>query len=362
MPRQGRKYIACPRCPGSWVFEDRLLRFPYCNRCYQAWPQGAGRQHAKALAPESPWEEATKPRRRTRSRARKVRYEDPEAPPGLQAPKTRAKDAPVTAQGHDPEIVKQVFAEASVEVQSLLRSMGMTPPAEEPPSLAALCQKHLDQMPDAIKEAMASTEPKQTPAQVTGAAGKALNKATAVLKGKVMQKVALQDRLNKSKAAYGALLQDMSKLDAELKVHQEEVTKCQKELEERVAEAPIPEPLQDLHTALKEAGLEATPEQVGLIIAKVRPPPDPLPAPAPADLASIVQGLQVELAKKQSTIDLLLAQVPQGQSVLLQEPVPIDAPMQSGKSAPPGGAEASAPPSKKDRSRSPKIKPQEVEG
>ena len=358
-----RAYTVCRKCNSSWIWSDRIKHGSTCTGCGAAWPL--------------PWSQAqqgrgAKARRRSRSKsqARQKWSQDdctawlstqevPGPPPGL-PPKPKGKAREVTGSVVPEDVVRDLFAQADGPMTELLRKAGLSEPAAPAPDLASLCKAHIDSMPDAIKQALQNDVVEQTPAQVTGAAGRALNKATAVLKGKVMQKVALQDRLNKSKAAYATLLSDMSQLDTELKAHQEEVTRCQKELEARVAEAPVPEPLQDLHAALREAGLDATPEQVGLIVAKVRPQQDPAP---PSDLDPVVQGLHTELAQAKSTIELLLAQIPQGQSVLMQPPIPMDGPMTE--------PTASGPPAKKnktqnekegDRSRSPKSKQVEVEG
>ena len=271
--KTGRRYIACPRCVGSWVYADRLHAFPLCNRCWKAWPQAAGQAAGAEVGEDAP------KGRKSRSRARKVRWtrdewetwpENVPAPPGL----SKAQSKPASGKpAIDAEVVQALLAGADEATKALLERVGVRAPEPAQAGLEELCRKNIALMPEDIQAVLAEEGPQPTPAQTATAAGKALKEAAVSLRAAVGTKVALQARLDKAKQAYQSLLEDMASINTQIEDRQKDVLQCQSALKDSAASVPEPSPLEDILNLISGAGVTLTDDQRARIQAATSVPP-----------------------------------------------------------------------------------------
>ena len=299
MAPTARLYHVCKRCgPESWIFADRVPKTPNCSRCGGRWPKAKQDQWASNVrvwrdSAQKPQNQTPKPQRHNRqnqaqqalhtvwqrlpAEARAAIQEAgwqpsaPQRPPGLpqgrgqkpaidpRTPKRGAgkgKGASAPAQAclglsqSQEEVARSLFASVTGEQRDLLLQIGLTEPEEPQPDLTALCRQHINALPPAIQQLLEDPPEKPPTAhELVSETSRKFKTATVELREMILQKSALQLRIDKHKAAYAAMLHDMKSVDANLEVKQEQVTSLQQDLQSSVACDPKDNSLPDLESA-----------------------------------------------------------------------------------------------------------------
>ena len=303
-----RAYTVC-KC-GSWVFTDRIGegKLEFCRSCGQRWP-GIPKAPRRAELPEARvWKQGALARRvqptgpRQEGKIHKALHSlwdkfSPEVQQGLVAAGWRPQsgstvESPpglprVAAGGHlgkgkgkgkqiDPseqESAHQALWDSASQEQRLwLNRLGLQDPSPaEPSDLKTLVKAHMDQLPESLQQAIASLDPpapEPTATQQVLNATKKFKSSTNELRQLVQKSAALQVRIDRAKAAYAELLDNMKSVQADLSEKQLEVTKLQKDLESKIQSgAAMPSlPGKDaVLLALTQCGITLSSEQQALL-------------------------------------------------------------------------------------------------
>ncbi|CAE7384674.1 unnamed protein product, partial [Symbiodinium necroappetens] len=205
----------------------------------------------------------------------------PSPPPGLQA---SGKDGGKPGKGKgkgkgsaaepgftqdQQKTLRGIFEGASESQKALLQLAGLEPPEDEEVDLEELCRRHIEELPQAIQEAVAPPEPDPpSPQQLISEASRKLKAAAAELREVVFEKASLQLKLNSTKDLFEQLLNEMKDLNASMATKQEQVAELQKELErqlpkdgenEKVELSPLP---MEVDEVLDHLGIVLNEEQV----------------------------------------------------------------------------------------------------
>ena len=297
-----RPYVFCTKCQGSWLFADRLSSQPTCRLCGGRWssrkdqpspkpdrvwksqravqqtgPKQDGKIH-KAL--HSLWDKFTPEVQQGLIAAGWKPKSEPilEAPPGL--PKVGSGGHLGKGKGkgklndrieHGPAH-QALWESASQEQRALLQQLGFqSPHSAEPSDLKTLIKAHMDQLPEALKQAIASLEPPEPTPTVTQqvlSATKKFKSSTNELRQLIQKSAGLQVRIDRAKAAYAELLDQMKTVQAELSDKQLEVTTLQKDLESKIqsgAEVRSLPGKEAVLLALTQCGITLSSEQQALL-------------------------------------------------------------------------------------------------
>ena len=261
-----RAYTVC-KC-GSWVFTDRIGagKLEYCRACGKKWPgiqkpsnperiwrsQHAGqptgpRQEGKIhRALHSLWEKFTPEVQQGLVAAGWKPKAEPkhEAPPGLprvgaggHLGKGKGKGKQTELAEHD-SAHQALWESASSEQRAWLHQLGFqSPHPSEPSDLKTLIKAHMDQLPETLQQAIASLEPPEPVPSATQqvlSATKKFKASTNELRQLIHKSAALPVKIDRAKATYADLLDQMKTVQTELADKQLEVTKLQRELESKV--------------------------------------------------------------------------------------------------------------------------------
>ena len=163
------------------------------------------------------------------------------------------------------ELLASTWEVIPTDIQSKLQTLAFGPPPQEEPSLEAILQTHLKELPQAVQDVVNKMQ------QPIKALAQKLKTQVTELKTISMKKAQLQTRLDQVKSQYASMLQDMQG-------HQTKLTEGQKKLKTlseqymqavnktpppadldlRDPELPIPMAVETFVTSL---GIELTAEQ-----------------------------------------------------------------------------------------------------
>ncbi|CAE6964915.1 unnamed protein product [Symbiodinium sp. CCMP2592] len=304
-----RAYHVCKKCgPSSWIFQDRVGSNPFCQKCGCQWPKAtqqkptavAGADWASRNDPVRVWK--NKGPRAAPQKGRpdgkihralhslwekftpavqqgllaagwKPKEEDkPEPPPGLPRKSVgggigKGKGKGKQQEQREGDAAQALWTSANADQKALLQQLGFNDPSpSEPADLKSLVKAHMDQLPESLKQAIASLEP-QTPEQVITATRK-FKASTNELRQLIQKSAGLQVKIDRAKSAYADLLDQMKSVQEELTDKQNEVAALQKDLESRVQSAPEPSALpckEAVLRALQQCGINLSSEQQALL-------------------------------------------------------------------------------------------------
>ena len=312
-----RPYTVCTtKTCDSWIYTDRIAKMqqPCCAKCGKQWPgiqktrnperiwrsQQAGRptgprQEGKIhRALHSLWEKFTPEVQQGLVAAGwKPKAEPkPEAPPGLPKVGVTGHTGKGKGTGKQPELAEHdpahqaLWESASAEQRAWLHQLGFqSPHPSEPSDLKTLIKAHMDQLPETLKQAIASLEPPEPVLSATQqvlSATKKFKSSTNELRQLIHKSAALQVKIDRAKAAYAGLLDQMKSVQTELADKQMEVAKLQKELESKVqsgAELPNLPGKEAVLLALTQCGIVLSSEQQALLEGSMEIDPAPLAVP-----------------------------------------------------------------------------------
>ncbi|CAE7263410.1 unnamed protein product [Symbiodinium sp. CCMP2592] len=300
-----RAYTVCAKC-GAWVWSDRIGadKLECCKACGQRWP-GVKRGPAARVWKDRAVEAARPQRSQPRSPGPKIHKAllslwdkfSPEVQQGLVAagwkPKEESKPEPPPGlpftgflgsmgkgkgKGKHPEMkdsgaaTQALWASASPEQKSLLQQLGFQDPNHaEPADLKSLVKAHMDQLPDSLKKAIESLEPRApepTATELMLSATKKFKSSSSELRQLIQKSAGLQIKIDRAKAVYADLLDQMKNVQTELSDKQSEVTQLQKDLEAKVqsgAESPSVPDKATVLLALTQCGITLSSEQQALL-------------------------------------------------------------------------------------------------
>ena len=308
-----RPYTVCTtKTCDSWIYTDRIAKMqqPCCAKCGKQWP---GIQ--KTRNPERIWRSQqagrpTGPRQEGKiHRALHSLWEKftpevqqglvaagwkPKSEPNLEAPPGLPKAGPVghlgkgKGKGKLTDLIEHgpahqaLWASASQEQRALLLQLGFqSPHSSEPSDLKTLIKAHMDQLPESLKQAIASLEPPEPAPTVTEqvlSATKKFKASTNDLRQLIQKSAALQVKIDRAKAAYAELLEQMKTVQADLSEKQLEVTALQKDLESKIQTGTEGQSLPGKDAvllALTQCGITLSSEQQALLEGNMQVDPAP---------------------------------------------------------------------------------------
>ena len=175
-----------------------------------------------------------------------------------------------------------LWASASQEQRALLLQLGFqSPHSSEPSDLKTLIKAHMDQLPESLKQAIASLEPPEPAPTVTEqvlSATKKFKASTNDLRQLIQKSAALQVKIDRAKAAYAELLEQMKTVQADLSEKQLEVTALQKDLESKIQPGAEEQSLPGKDAvllALTQCGITLSSEQQALLEGNMQVDPEP---------------------------------------------------------------------------------------
>ena len=307
MPRNhpNRPYIVCA-C-GAWLYADRASKVRWCTQCYNPWFAAgaeAPRVKPKAQAKWSDWSQQPAP-------TRKVRFTEPQAPPGL------GKGKKVAAL---QEAIVSVWGTLPQQTQEAMKIVGVEPPQQKDPDLLELLRAQQESLPAEIRAVNeARAPPPKTPVQQGLEASKDFKAATGRLRELGSKKLHLQTKIDVTKSMLKTQLDEMRALILEVEACQAEVTKISAEYEAKVLAGTVEEPAEvtppvaqqveatsaatDVIQSLKEELRQAR-ELIGQLqhaqAPQQVPPADPDTPMAPDGPAGETKEPQSKKAKKQN--------------------------------------------------------------
>ena len=309
----------CKKCgPASWIFCDRAAKAETCHLCGGRWPKYKEQPSSK---PERVWrsQQAVQPKGfRQDGKIHKALHFlwekftpevqqglvaagwKPKAEPKLEAPpglprlgagghlgKGKGKGKQSEPAEHD-SAHQALWESASSEQRAWLHQLGFQCPSpSEPSDLKTLINAHMDQLPETLRQAIASLEPPEPEPSATEqvlSATKKFKASTNELRQLIQKSAGLQVKIDRAKATYADLLDQMKAVQTELADKQLEVTKLQKELESKVqsgAGLPILPGKEAVLLALTQCGITLSSEQQALLEGSMDVEPAPLVAPKP---------------------------------------------------------------------------------
>ena len=218
----------------------------------------------------------------------------PKSEPNLEAPPGLPKTGPVghlgkgKGKGKLPDLIEHgpahqaLWASASQEQRALLLQLGFqSPHSSEPSDLKTLIKAHMDQLPESLKQAIASLEPPEPAPTVTEqvlSATKKFKASTNDLRQLIQKSAALQVKIDRAKAAYAELLEQMKTVQADLSEKQLEVTALQKDLESKIQPGAEEQSLPGKDAvllALTQCGITLSSEQQALLEGNMQVDPEP---------------------------------------------------------------------------------------
>ena len=329
-----RPYVFCTKCQGSWLFADRLSSQPTCRLCGGRWsshkdqpspkpdrvwksqravqqtgPKQDGKIH-KAL--HSLWDKFTPEVQQGLIAAGWKPKSEPnlEAPPGLPKVGSGGHLGKGKGKGKLNDLIEHgpahqaLWESASQEQRALLQQLGFqSPHSSEPSDLKTLIKAHMDQLPEPLKQAIASLEPPEPTPTVTQqvlSATKKFKPSTNELRQLIQKSAGLQVKIDRAKAAYAELLEQMKTVQAELSDKQLEVTALQKDLESKIQPGTEVQSLPGKDAvllALTQCGITLSSEQQALLEGNMQVDPAP-------PVASQTHAMAEE--------EMLSAELPQG--------------------------------------------------
>ena len=163
----------------------------------------------------------------------------------------------------------------------LLQLGFQSPHSSEPSDLKTLIKAHMDQLPESLKQAIASLEPPEPAPTVTEqvlSATKKFKASTNDLRQLIQKSAALQVKIDRAKAAYAELLEQMKTVQADLSEKQLEVTALQKDLESKIQPGAEEQSLPGKDAvllALTQCGITLSSEQQALLEGNMQVDPEP---------------------------------------------------------------------------------------
>ena len=307
-----RPYVFCTKCQGSWLFADRLSAQPTCRLCGGRWSA-----HKDQLSPKTDrvWKSQRSVRQTIPKQEGKIHKAlhslwdkftpevqqglvaagwKPKSEPNLEAPPGLPKAGPVghlgkgKGKGKLTDLIEHgpahqaLWASASQEQRALLLQLGFqSPHSSEPSDLKTLIKAHMDQLPESLKQAIASLEPPEPAPTVTQqvlSATKKFKASTNDLRQLIQKSAALQVKIDRAKAAYAELLEQMKTVQADLSEKQLEVTALQKDLESKIQPGAEEQSLPGKDAvllALTQCGITLSSEQQALLEGNMQVDPEP---------------------------------------------------------------------------------------
>ncbi|CAE7568822.1 unnamed protein product [Symbiodinium natans] len=280
--KQQRPYFVCKKCgPESWIFCDRAAKAETCHLCGGRWPKYKEQPSSK---PERVWrsQQAVQPKGfRQDGKIHKA------LGAGGHLGKGKGKGKQSEPAEHD-SAHQALWESASSEQRAWLHQLGFQCPSpSEPSDLKTLINAHMDQLPETLRQAIASLEPPEPEPSATEqvlSATKKFKASTNELRQLIQKSAGLQVKIDRAKATYADLLDQMKAVQTELADKQLEVTKLQKELESKVqsgAGLPILPGKEAVLLALTQCGITLSSEQQALLEGSMDVEPAPLVAPKP---------------------------------------------------------------------------------
>ena len=307
-----RPYVFCTKCQGSWLFADRLSAQPTCRLCGGRWSSHKDQPSPKT---DRVWKSQRSVRQTVPKQEGKIHKAlhslwdkftpevqqglvaagwKPKSEPSLEAPPGLPKAGPVghlgkgKGKGKLTDLIEHgpahqaLWASASQEQRALLLQLGFqSPHSSEPSDLKTLIKAHMDQLPESLKQAIASLEPPEPAPTVTEqvlSATKKFKASTNDLRQLIQKSAALQVKIDRAKAAYAELLEQMKTVQADLSEKQLEVTALQKDLESKIqpgAEEPSLPGKDAVLLALTQCGITLSSEQQALLEGNMQVDPEP---------------------------------------------------------------------------------------
>ena len=307
-----RPYVFCTKCQGSWLFADRLSSQPTCRLCGGRWSSHKDQPSPK---PDRVWKSQRSVRQTVPKQEGKIHKAlhslwdkftpevqqglvaagwKPKSEPNLEAPPGLPKAGPVghlgkgKGKGKLTDLIEHgpahqaLWASASQEQRALLLQLGFqSPHSSEPSDLKTLIKAHMDQLPESLKQAIASLEPPEPAPTVTEqvlSATKKFKASTNELRQLIQKSAALQVKIDRAKAAYAELLEQMKTVQADLSEKQLEVTALQKDLESKIQPGAEEQSLPGKDAvllALTQCGITLSSEQQALLEGNMQVDPEP---------------------------------------------------------------------------------------
>ena len=307
-----RPYVFCTKCQGSWLFADRLSAQPTCRLCGGRWSSHKDQPSPK---PDRVWKSQRSVRQTVPKQEGKIHKAlhslwdkftpevqqglvaagwRPKSEPNLEAPPGLPKAGPVghlgkgNGKGKLTDLIEHgpahqaLWASASQEQRALLLQLGFqSPHSSEPSDLKTLIKAHMDQLPESLKQAIASLEPPEPAPTVTEqvlSATKKFKASTNDLRQLTQKSAALQVKIDRAKAAYAELLEQMKTVQADLSEKQLEVTALQKDLESKIQPGAEEQSLPGKDAvllALTQCGITLSSEQQALLEGNMQVDPEP---------------------------------------------------------------------------------------
>ena len=307
-----RPYVFCTKCQGSWLFADRLSAQPTCRLCGGRWSSHKDQPSPK---PDRVWKSQRSVRQTVPKQEGKIHKAlhslwgkftpevqqglvaagwKPKSEPNLEAPPGLPKAGPVghlgkgKGKGKLTDLIEHgpahqaLWASASQEQRALLLQLGFqSPHSSEPSDLKTLIKAHMDQLPESLKQAIASLEPPEPAPTVTEqvlSATKKFKASTNDLRQLIQKSAALQVKIDRAKAAYAELLEQMKTVQADLSEKQLEVTALQKDLESKIQPGAEEQNLPGKDAvllALTQCGITLSSEQQALLEGNMQVDPEP---------------------------------------------------------------------------------------
>ena len=283
-----RAYVVCKHCTGQWIYQDRIHKWPECKVCGRKWSVPAAPQrHPLTRKPKGGSETPKQKWGKAGGLVRKLWDQFPmdvqtaflaagwqsgvvDPPPGLSPDSQGGPGSSQTgAVGQDQEAVHQLWENADPMQRELLSRAGLEPPKEPQKGLEELCRQYAADLPPAVRAALSSPvePPKPSPKDELYQMLSTYTSAMQGLKTLIQKKAALQLRIDKTKATYTSLLEDMKDMCRKVDDQNAKVEELQKGLQHQV---PTPTDLQEPGKgmlqideglrALEAAGVTLSPE------------------------------------------------------------------------------------------------------
>ncbi|CAE7247768.1 unnamed protein product [Symbiodinium sp. CCMP2592] len=318
-----RAYVVCRNCTGQWIYQDRINKHPECKVCGSKWGVPAAPQRIATTRSPKVGRETPKPKwGKAGGIVRKLWDQFPmdvqtaflaagwqadtvAPPPGLsQETNGGIKTNDASHACPDQEAVQQLWETADPVQRDLLSRAGLEPPKEPQKGLEELCRQYAADLPPAVRAALASPvePPKPSPKEELYQMLSTYTSAMQGLKTLIQKKAALQLRIDKAKATYASMLEDMKDMCRKVDDQNAKVEELQKGLQQQV-----PTPI-DLHEpgsgGIKvEEGLRAL-EAAGVVLS---------PETKKAFVQALTQGGEAQEEKPVPPAQAELPQDPEGQ-------------------------------------------------
>ena len=256
-----RPYVICKHCTGQWIYQDRIHKWPECKACGRTWGVPAkpqrhsppGKPKGGHDNPKSRWGKAGGLVRKlwdqfpmdvqTAFLAAGWQSDVIDPPPGL-SPESQGSQGTSQTVCQDQEAVHQLWENADPMQRALLSRAGLEPPKEPQKGLEELCRQYAADLPPAVRAALTSPvePPKPSPKDELYQKLSTYTTAMQGLKTLIQKKAALQLRIDKTKATYTSLLEDMKDMCHKVDDQNAKVEDLQKGLQHQV---PTPIDLQE---------------------------------------------------------------------------------------------------------------------